>query len=528
MPKPRKPTTLNAQLAMLDDPSPADFDPEALEAEFSADENTHSGSDSGSDSEGGDDGVDHARDHYVAVGKSRLRKAPELEALGEAYVGTKVSRGNLYDESSSDDEDVDMEGSGEDVDEDEEDKGSGISVYSEDSEIPSDDAFGSDDERFEEWKFRGSRTTEGGRPPVDGDKITGSSSDEESDNSSQSEEDEDMEVYDNEDEDDESSSDESTSSTRAQLKNLLTAAETASSAIAESTLTRDQQKGAAIRTQRSIFDSLLRTRIQLQKALTASSSLPIPVPASNDTNAAESAAFDLFNSITALRTNLYPTNDKKRIHMTAFPPSTSTADLWTHLTSLDTTATPYRTSILSKWALKTTPITIEKNRLDNKPSSKTHNNLVASITTTLASSLPHHITKSRGGDNVAVETYDDSDFYGQLLRALVDSRLTDSTSGGTDVGGEIRWAVTQQRERKKRKGVDTKASKGRKLKYTVHEKLAGFMAPVEGANRWREEQRDELFGSLLGVRRGLDEDEDADEDMSDGDEVEEGGVRLFR
>jgi protein AATF/BFR2 len=45
--------------------------------------------------------------------------------------------------------------------------------------------------------------------------------------------------------------------------------------------------------------------------------------------------------------------------------------------------------------------------------------------------------------------------------------------------------------------VDTKASKGRKLRYTAHEKIQNFMVPIPRAT-WHEEQIDELFASLLG------------------------------
>jgi len=78
--------------------------------------------------------------------------------------------------------------------------------------------------------------------------------------------------------------------------------------------------------------------------------------------------------------------------------------------------------------------------------------------------------------------------------------------------------------------VDTKASKGRKMRYTVHEKLQNFMAP-DDRGRWGERQRNELFASLLGRRVGLGEDEGGD-GIGDGigDEVgegNEGGLRLF-
>lgn len=53
------------------------------------------------------------------------------------------------------------------------------------------------------------------------------------------------------------------------------------------------------------------------------------------------------------------------------------------------------------------------------------------------------------------EVFDDGDFYQQLLRDVIDAR------NGED--GSQSW-VRAQKERKKKKVVDTKASKGRKIR----------------------------------------------------------------
>lgn len=53
------------------------------------------------------------------------------------------------------------------------------------------------------------------------------------------------------------------------------------------------------------------------------------------------------------------------------------------------------------------------------------------------------------------EIFDDTDFYQQLLRDVIDAR--DGGSGSQD------W-IRAQKERKKRKAVDTRASKGRKIR----------------------------------------------------------------
>jgi protein AATF/BFR2 len=57
-----------------------------------------------------------------------------------------------------------------------------------------------------------------------------------------------------------------------------------------------------------------------------------------------------------------------------------------------------------------------------------------------------------------VEIFDDTDFYQKLLRDVIDSR------GGGE--GADDWLV-QQKQKKAKKKVDTKASKGRKLRFAV-------------------------------------------------------------
>ena len=77
-----------------------------------------------------------------------------------------------------------------------------------------------------------------------------------------------------------------------------------------------------------------------------------------------------------------------------------------------------------------------------------------------------------------------------------------------------------------RKKVDTKASKGRKMRFTVHEKLQNFMAP-EDRGSWEPEAIDRFFGTLLGQKMTLGEEMEADE-VEDEISLEEQGLMLFR
>jgi len=57
------------------------------------------------------------------------------------------------------------------------------------------------------------------------------------------------------------------------------------------------------------------------------------------------------------------------------------------------------------------------------------------------------------------ELFDDTDFYQQLLRDVIDAR-------GNGIGGGDDW-MTAQRQKKTKKTVDTKASKGRKIRQVL-------------------------------------------------------------
>ena len=61
--------------------------------------------------------------------------------------------------------------------------------------------------------------------------------------------------------------------------------------------------------------------------------------------------------------------------------------------------------------------------------------------------------------------YDDADFYTLLLRELVDQRMADSTTGAAPITSNG-TSLPSSRQFKVKKSVDTKASKGRKMRYT--------------------------------------------------------------
>lgn len=128
------------------------------------------------------------------------------------------------------------------------------------------------------------------------------------------------------------------------------------------------------------------------------------------------------------------------------------------------------------------------------------------------------------------ETFDDSDFYSSLLRSLIDSSST--AVGNTSTAGEgLPSAVSlfHPRTNTKSRGIDTRASKGRKLRYEVVEKVANFMPRIENRERWTEEMKERLFDILPGRVGGADgsEDSDAEDENAKDQPVGLGGLQLF-
>ena len=362
---------------------------------------------------------------------------------------------------------------------------------------------------------------------------------------------------------------------RAALRKMM-ATQTATVAASISQATKsDIAKGHAVQRQRSSYDTLLNTRIRLQKALIASNTIPtLPLPSSSDpitteadpVLAAETAALELFNTMTSLRIFLPSFQSHGKSEASLLQPASSSTPLSTlqaTLSTLDKGTLPHHRTILSKWSQKTQPATAlsTRNKLTNISSQQT---LLILLDAQLAGpGMEHLIAKTkiprscapvqaqREGGKVArkdgqapasanteqADIYDDADFYASLLRELVERKMGDPTTHQSAANGLSDGAGAPDRsalgdglslqrlskEARVKKKVDTKASKGRKMRYTVHEKLQNFMAR-EDRGEWGGRQIDEFFGGLLGSKIRLGEDEGG----GDGESVgEEDGLRLF-
>lgn len=93
------------------------------------------------------------------------------------------------------------------------------------------------------------------------------------------------------------------------------------------------------------------------------------------------------------------------------------------------------------------------------------------------------------------EIFDDSEFYHQLLRELIEYKSNTDENQSEITKKFIELQKVRSRMKKK---VDTRASKGRKIRYVVHNKLVNFM-PQKDDSEYTAEAKDELYKSLFGM-----------------------------
>ncbi|KAK5008069.1 hypothetical protein LTR28_004473, partial [Elasticomyces elasticus] len=456
---PSKTTASAERVEYAEDAIPRDYDPE--------DSNSPDDSDASVSDDVITDDAD-GRKHYVNVGESKLRKK-DVVPLGPQYEGSRIDRNALVDDDDDDDPfaksfSIDSSEGEEDHEEDgEEEKEvqAGTHVNGHAGQV--EDA--TDDEEEDSMPDSG----DGQDSEMDGTDAT-----------DVSEHDEDTEDGEMDDAD--------IKKAKAEAKMILTSGQTSTVASLSQAMKEDAAKGRAIKQQRATFDSLLNTRIKLQKAMVAANTLPAitssnaPIPEAA-IRAAETAAFNLWSSVTALREALLGAQTKagsKRKRSTPdFTPDTPSADLWSHVKTQEAESQPRRNASLNHWSARTRTATVLSQRGGRLNNTGAQPTLVDVLQETLSPSnaarllkrtqtprscAPHQLA-TRASASSDQRIYDDADFYGLLLKELLERRSAElATSSHFNTPFDIDF--TTRRAPKTKKDVDTKASKGRRIRYT--------------------------------------------------------------
>ncbi|KAJ8100895.1 apoptosis-antagonizing transcription factor [Lipomyces tetrasporus] len=282
--------------------------------------------------------------------------------------------------------------------------------------------------------------------------------------------------------------------------------------------------GLAVKRQIAIYERTLDGRIQLQKALTALNlALSLSRQDSYGDNQdvqvlvheAEEKVLHLMEQLISLRTKLLevnsllapgaPSRKRKR--------SATVQAHYDACTAFNSTYTPYRTAVLGKWSRKVQSANSmsglgNKFTVLNQSISSQLEDLLRDTDRLVARTRVNRTTSAgnvkldgathegRVDDGAVYNSgasllYDDTDFYQILLKDLVDKNMA-----ATDAGG-VTWTVSKPKT--KRPNLDVKASKGRKLRYHVQEKIQNFMPPIPSTT-WNDEQIDDLFSGLFGQK----------------------------
>uniref|UniRef100_H2XXU4 Apoptosis-antagonizing transcription factor C-terminal domain-containing protein n=1 Tax=Ciona intestinalis TaxID=7719 RepID=H2XXU4_CIOIN len=119
--------------------------------------------------------------------------------------------------------------------------------------------------------------------------------------------------------------------------------------------------------------------------------------------------------------------------------------------------------------------------------------------TRLKRSAYHVLGNIENLNSIDEEIFDDDDFYHQLLQKLIEQKSSSVVQDGIADSVEMtrQFLKLQRLRTKAKKTVDTKASKGRKVRYHIHPKLASFMAPIDDTT-WTHESRNRIIKSLFG------------------------------
>ncbi|GMM31345.1 rRNA-processing protein [Martiniozyma asiatica (nom. inval.)] len=497
--------------------------PRVKDVDIENDELTQQGSDSEKDSDEEQEQEHAKRQHYVSVPKSKI-KGTTIN-LGEKYVGERVSRDEMFDMESTQSEDDDDD-EDDDDEEEEEEEDSGDEIVG----VPDFETEGIEEASDEDISSDNSNS----------DQEQNSASDAESDE----EEDED-ELF-----------------KRNQLSKILKQEKEQILTRLSSTAKSDALRGYTILRQGTLFDKILDSRIKFQKAVVSSNGLPINLESleSNSTDktqelltSVEEKLYNLIDKLTQLRKVQLEKENliKEKINI---QPKKRTLDEYLRSNNeIDEIENPIRKAIVSKWS----------NRVQsasglgtlNQGKFKVINQSIWSQVSNQFDDLDRMVKKTKvnrrgitpiGYNDAKLESdgeeesegqlsnidkslqtneyiFDDDDFYRLLLNDMINKKLDQKQANSP--------AILMLSKNKLQKNYDRMATKGRKLKYTIQDPLVQFEMPKGDRYLWGDEQIDELFAGLMGMKIKMDDnDSDDDEENASDADIEtfkESGVKLF-
>ncbi|XP_016985791.1 protein Aatf [Drosophila rhopaloa] len=428
----------------------------------------------------------------------RKRNVKLLSEQSERYKGKISSRRELDDEE---DEDQDQELSYEDSDEEEDDEDLAdfkLKLKAGEAEDPEESSEEEDEEAMASFKEQPKGST--------GDSESKESENEEEDYDSESGS-QDSQTED-ENDDDDNDDDEDIEAEEDTIK--------PSDVMSKTNHQAEIQKGLCVQNQLRIWERLLELRINTQKFTSKANQLPGPetlqkMGSHNDElqsvlSEAQERSSKLLQQLLALQSALHQQNSEMRKSVKRKQPSEDSEipakRFGSVLHNNFQQMTGYRNEVLLKWDDRTKLLTPgagvkRKSLQEDYDIIKKIDSALANREALVEKSQTPKSNQAEQQENEPVQPlkhiYDDSDFYHQQLRELIEYKAS-SSSNMSEITKQ--FVELQKLRQKMKKKVDTRASKGRKLRYVVHNKLINFMAPNEGSD-WTESSKSELYKSLF-------------------------------
>ena len=449
-------SSLASLLGELQNPTPKDFDPETAD---DANEANPVDSDYSDDEE---QQLHNPRAHYVDVEQSGMRKKAQLSEhdslLNSKYKGVKATRDQLYGEDESE-----IEGEGE----------------------------GEGDQEMQD---------------EDSDQELDSQSDEKSQEEEDEQEEEEQDEDDDQDQDQDQDEDTAGPTT---IARQLRESQKLSKQLAARRV-EDAEKGRHVRRQIKTWERALEVRIKAQAAMRDLNRLPSSSSYTTlltQADAGTGTQADVVSRLMAvsgllfeLRGALTESGIKRKRDELDLDLDLDLDAAIADVLALEKERYADRRAVLDKWSSKVTSASggPTLKAVNQSPSLQLDAALRSdALSRLLERTRVRRTTESESGSEsterereVDPDVFDDSDFYSHLLRELIERRGA-ANGAGADSSVPLYGG-------KKKRTVDTRASKGRRLRYDVNEKIQNFMPPIHSALRWTNEQIDRLFSQLAG------------------------------
>lgn len=245
----------------------------------------------------------------------------------------------------------------------------------------------------------------------------------------------------------------------------------------------DMKQAMAVKRQKAFGDQCVNIRIRLQQPLSLFNRI-------SHVNGSNPKAAGVAEQLKGILSDLVDLQMATRQPPEEKPALNTTADIWNFLEKDFAELEKQRKEVIEQWNTK---LQVASGSGQTKAFKVLHQSVNAQIDQALMDE--DKLIQRTQGSGKAEDVYDDTDFYQQMLREVMHGSHEDLSS---EIDPDLLQLADVARRKSAKSKVDRRASKGRKVRYTVHSKLTHFMAPLPRPNQDRQDTFSELFANLFG------------------------------